>query len=80
MMFDIPYLADWTKIGDFMQRQTDCNTARENKSPVLIGITRLVMRFCYGKIVYSANQKIHLKKNLGGLNTEQAQNALMLGE
>jgi hypothetical protein len=32
MMFDVPYLADWNKIGDFMHRQTDRNTARESKS------------------------------------------------
>ena len=34
MMFDIPFLADWKHIGDFRQRQTDRNTARENKSRV----------------------------------------------
>ena len=34
MMFDIPYLADWNKIGEYRQRQTDRNTARENKSRV----------------------------------------------
>jgi hypothetical protein len=34
MLFDIPYLADWNKIGDFRQRQTDLNTARENKQRV----------------------------------------------
>jgi hypothetical protein len=34
MLFDIPYLADWNKIGDFRQRQTDLNTARENKQLV----------------------------------------------
>ncbi|MFM8588489.1 MAG: RNase H-like domain-containing protein [Bacteroidota bacterium] len=31
MLFDIPYIADWKKIGDYRQRQTDLNTARENK-------------------------------------------------
>ena len=34
MLFDIPYIADWTKIGDYRQRQTDRNTNRENKSRV----------------------------------------------
>jgi len=34
MLFDIPYIADWSKIGDYMQRQTDLNTARENKNCV----------------------------------------------
>jgi hypothetical protein len=36
-MFDIPFLADWKQIGDFRQRQTDRNTARETNL-VLIGI------------------------------------------
>ena len=32
MLFDIPFLADWNKIGDHRQRQTDLNTERENRS------------------------------------------------
>jgi len=31
MLFDIPYIADWKKIGDYRQNQTDLNTERENK-------------------------------------------------
>jgi hypothetical protein len=31
MLFDIPFIADWNKIGDYRQHQTDLNTARENK-------------------------------------------------
>ena len=31
MLFDIPFIADWNKIRDYRQRQTDLNTARENK-------------------------------------------------
>eukprot|EP00804_Cyclotella_cryptica_P018015 CCRYP_008296-RA/>CCRYP_008296-RA protein AED:0.47 eAED:0.47 QI:0/0/0/0.5/1/1/2/0/163 len=34
MLFDIPFLADWNKIGDHRQHQTSCNTKRENKSRV----------------------------------------------
>ena len=34
MLFDIPFLADWNKIGEYRQRQTDRNSARENKSRV----------------------------------------------
>jgi hypothetical protein len=30
MLYDIPYLADWNKIGEHRQVQTDRNTAREN--------------------------------------------------
>jgi hypothetical protein len=34
MFFDIPYIADWNKIGDYMQHQTDLNTKRENNSRI----------------------------------------------
>ena len=34
MLFDITYIADWNKIGDFRQHQTDQNTAHENKERV----------------------------------------------
>ena len=34
ILFDIPFLADWKKIGEHRQRQTDRNTARENKSRI----------------------------------------------
>jgi hypothetical protein len=30
MLFDIPFVADWYKIGEFRQAQTDRNIAREN--------------------------------------------------
>jgi hypothetical protein len=29
MLFDIPFLADWNKIGEYRQRQTDRNTAKK---------------------------------------------------
>jgi hypothetical protein len=32
MLFDIPFLADWNKIGDHRQHQTDFNRQRENRS------------------------------------------------
>ena len=32
MLFDIPFLADWNKIGKHRQLQTDCNTQCENNS------------------------------------------------
>ena len=34
MLFDIPYIADWNKIGDYRQHQTDLNTKRENQQRV----------------------------------------------
>ena len=34
MLFDIPFIADWRKIGEYRQIQTDNNTKRENKSRI----------------------------------------------
>jgi len=31
MLFDIPFIADWKKIGDYRQRQTDLNNLHENE-------------------------------------------------
>eukprot|EP00804_Cyclotella_cryptica_P019638 CCRYP_013981-RA/>CCRYP_013981-RA protein AED:0.47 eAED:0.47 QI:0/-1/0/1/-1/0/1/0/133 len=33
-LFDIQYIADWSKIGEYRQRQTDRNTRRENASHI----------------------------------------------
>jgi hypothetical protein len=35
MLFHSPHIVDWNKIGEFRQRQTDCNTNCVNK--LLIG-------------------------------------------
>ena len=32
MLFDVPFLADWTKLGEYKQIQMDKNTARENNA------------------------------------------------
>ena len=34
MLFDIPFIADWKKIGEHRQKLTDLNTARENKGRI----------------------------------------------
>ena len=34
MLFDVPYLANWTKIGEYRQTQTDNNTRQENSAHV----------------------------------------------
>jgi hypothetical protein len=34
MLFDIPFIADWKKIGEHRQRLTDLNNARENESRI----------------------------------------------
>jgi hypothetical protein len=34
MLFDIPFIADWHKIGEHRQQLTDLNNARENKGRI----------------------------------------------
>jgi hypothetical protein len=34
MIFDILFIADWNKVGDYRQRQTDLDTARKNSKQV----------------------------------------------
>jgi hypothetical protein len=34
MLFEIPFIADWQKIGEHRQRLTDLNSARENKGRI----------------------------------------------
>jgi hypothetical protein len=34
MLFDIPYIADWNKIGDYRLHQTDIKTKCENNSQI----------------------------------------------
>jgi hypothetical protein len=34
MLFDIPLIADWNKIGDYRQHQTDLSTEHKNKKHV----------------------------------------------
>jgi hypothetical protein len=34
MLFDIPFIADWQKIGEYRQRLTDRSNARENEGRI----------------------------------------------
>ncbi len=34
MLFDVPFLADWKKIGEYRQKQMDRNTAWENNTQI----------------------------------------------
>jgi hypothetical protein len=34
MLFDIPFIADWQKIGEYRQRLTDLGNAHENKGRI----------------------------------------------
>ena len=49
MLFDIPFIADWHKIGDYRQRQTDCSNKREKNK-----------RFHYD---YKVSDKILIRKD-----------------
>jgi hypothetical protein len=44
MLFDIPFVADWHKIGDYRQHQTDRSNICENNK-VLTTITKLVTKY-----------------------------------
>jgi hypothetical protein len=48
MLFDIPFIADWQKIGEHRQRLTDINTARKNEGRI--------------EYVYKVGQKVLLRK------------------
>jgi hypothetical protein len=39
MLFDVPFLADWTKIGEYTQNQMDKNTVRENSVNERLGLS-----------------------------------------
>ena len=49
MLFNIPFLADWNKIGEHRQHQTDLNTIRENRS--------------HREWVYKVRDKVLLRKD-----------------
>ncbi len=53
MLFDIPFVADWQKIGEYRQQLTDLSNARETKAELTM-IIKLVRKYCYGKKVSSA--------------------------
>jgi hypothetical protein len=84
MLFDIPFLAGWNKIGDYRQCQTDLNTEHEKKT-CKDWDYKVSDKVCYGTMASSANQKVVMNVILGlsnlfiqmaqlGFNTEQNQN------
>ena len=84
MLFDIPFLADWKKIGDHRQCQRDLNTEREI-AHIVIGTTKLVIKYFLEKMVSSAYLRVvmnvilrpsHQFIQMGqlGFNMEQNQN------
>ena len=64
MLFDIPFIADWSKIGEYRQKQTDKNNNRKTK-PDLTGTINPATKDCCKKMVYSAKQKVGVTGILG---------------
>jgi mRNA-degrading endonuclease HigB of HigAB toxin-antitoxin module len=84
MLFDISFLADWNKIQDYRQHQTDLNTEHENRSHKDWDY-KSAIKYCYVKTVSSSNQKAVMNVILGlshlfiqmvqsGFSAEQNQN------
>jgi hypothetical protein len=55
MLFDIPFITDWKKIGEHRQLLTECNTNHETKVELTM-ITKLDRKYSYGTMVSSAKQ------------------------
>ena len=82
MLFDISFLADWNKIGEHRQHQTDLNT--ECEAHIVIGTTKLKIKYFLEKMVSSTKQRVGMNMFLGlshqfiqmgqsGFNAEQSQ-------
>ncbi len=70
MLFNLPFTADWYKIGEYRQSLTDRNNECENKQRIdyndaLFMITKLVIKYSLLKMVYSTNLSPNLVKNHG---------------
>ena len=64
MMFDVLFLADWKKIGEYNKiRQT--RTLQRKTIPKLTGTINPEIKYCCAKMVSSASQKAGMKVNLG---------------
>ena len=60
MLFDVPFLADWKKIGDYRQiRQT--RTLQEKRIPELTGTINPEIKYCCAKMVSSTNLRAGMK-------------------
>ncbi len=66
MLFDILFIADWQKIGEYRQQLTDLSNAREKKAELTM-IIKLVRKYCYGKKISSAMLSPGGIRSLGSL-------------
>ncbi len=66
MLFDIPFIADWKKIGEHRQKLTDLNTAHENKGRIDYDY-KVGQKILVRKKVYSAKHSPYGRKTHGQL-------------
>ncbi len=66
MLFDIPFIADWQKIGEYRQRLTDLSNAHENEGRIDYDY-KVGRKYCYGKKVSSAMLSPGGIRSLGSL-------------
>jgi hypothetical protein len=66
MLFDIPFIADWQKIGEYRQRLTDRSNAHENEGRIDYDY-RVGQMYCYRKKVSSAMLSPGGIRSLGSL-------------
>jgi hypothetical protein len=67
MLFDIPFIADWQKIGEHRQKLTDLNNSCENKGRIDYDY-KVGQKYCSRKKVSSAMLSPDGIKNLGSLH------------
>jgi hypothetical protein len=90
MLFDIPLIADWNKIGDYRQHQTNLNTARINSMQVdydyKVGNKVLVKQdgiLCKAESPYRKSHGLSqkfLQMEQSGFNAKQNWNESISGE
>jgi hypothetical protein len=66
MLFDISFIADWQKIGEYRQQLTDLSNARENKSRIDYDY-KVGQKVLLRKKVSSATLSLGGIRNLGSL-------------
>jgi hypothetical protein len=60
MLFDIPFISDWKKIGEHRQKLADLNTACENKG-MIDYYYKVGQKYLYGMKVFRKAQSIWQK-------------------
>ena len=87
MLFDIPFLADWNKIGDYRQSQMDRNAERENSKRIdydykisdkVLIVKEGILRKAESR--YGKEPRQFIQMELSGFNAEANRKELISGE